>query len=142
MAIGGSYIYGTNRLVPDPEPEILDWEKGGNIMKEKIPVFDKDNRVVTEVNSSDGYSLDNDGWIYRRLTKLWDGRYALTCISYLCCDRNISYVITPAEALTLILESNNEELLEREEFSDLENEVRNTLVVPRPFDIVPQVLFE
>jgi len=109
-------------------------------MNEKISVFDKDNRVVAEVKASDGYSLDNDGWIYRRLTKLSDGRYVLSCISYICCDRNVGYVITPWEALTLIHEYEREELLD--EFSDLEFQVRNTLVVPRPFDIVPQVYFE
>jgi len=111
-------------------------------MSEFVPVLDKNYCHVGEVNLNAGYAISNNGWLYQRLTKISDGRYVLVCISYLCCDRNVAYIVTPSEALTLILESDHEELLDAEEFLDLEFQVRNSLVINKPFDIVPQVMFD
>jgi len=110
---------------------------------EKIPVFDRENKYVCDVDSNFSYTLGSEyGWLYKSIAKLPDDRYALVCISYLCCDRNVAYIITPAEALVIIHEYEREELLDREEFSDLEDRVGNTLVINKEFDIVPQLMFE
>jgi len=110
-------------------------------MSEFVPVLDKNYCHVGEVNLNAGYAIGNNGWLYQRLTRS-EGRYVLICQSFLCCDRNVAYVVTPSEALTLLIDTDNEELLDTEEFSDLENEVRNSLIVYKEFDIVPETYFE
>jgi len=110
-------------------------------MAEKIPVFNG-NEYVGEVEAS--YNLDNEEELYvpgahAGLTRLPDGRYVFMLLSMYSGDYNYGEVISPAEALWLI-RSDHEELLSQDEFKDLEYQVRNSLLVPRPGQMLPGYL--
>ena len=96
--------------------------------EELVPVFDENYKLVEYVEANRNLDEGTDaGWpgLHHGLSRLSDGRYVLICETDWCCDRNVAYTITPSEALTLVLESNHEELL-MTEFTDLEDQVSNT----------------
>jgi len=110
--------------------------------EELIPVFDG-NTFICNVEAS--YNLDNEEEIYvpgahAGLTRLPDGRYIFMVLSMYSEDYSWGDVVTPAEALFLVYDSNHEELLQQEEFKDLLFQVRNTLLVPRPGQRLPGYL--
>ena len=112
---------------------------------ETVPVFDRNNHYVGEVEVT--CNLDNyetgDTYIpgaHGGLTRLPDGQYVFMLVSEYQGDYSWGDVITPAEVLWLIRNCNCEELLQQEEFKDLEFQVRNTLLVPRPGQRLPQYL--
>ena len=111
-----------------------------------VPVFDRDNRYtgidVEIVTNLDDFETGDDGFsgVHAGITKLPDGRYVFMRTSQWEGDTNWGDVVTPAEALWLILDRGHEELLQQEEFKDLEFQVRNTLLVPRPGQILPRYL--
>jgi len=112
--------------------------------EEMIPIFDENNNFVTEVESN--YYLDSDEYqdsgfpgIHQGLVKISDSKYAILYVSQWEGDTNWGEVISPAEALWMLFSTRNDYLLQSV-FQDLEYQVRNTLLVPRPGQCLPQYL--
>jgi len=112
--------------------------------EEMIPVFDRDNRYVCDVEIVTNLDNYDTGYTYipgahGGIARIQDGRYVFMLVSQWQGDYSWGDIVTPAEALWLVFDSGNEHLL-RSEFPDLEYQVRNTLLVPRPGQRLPRYL--
>ena len=118
---------------------------GNYIDLDPIPVFDRDGYIGLDVEATynlDDFETGDAGFngIHAGIVRIPDGRYVFMYTSQWEGDYNYGEVISPAEALWLVRSYDHEELLSQDEFKDLEYQVRNSLLVPRPGQMLPGYL--